>query len=312
MRRPASSALLFVTIGLVLYAGAFAAAEALLRRTGEGNPLFKIATADGETFDWVILGASHAMPLDFDGFNATMERETGRRILNLAAPGAGPLYNRFVLEAFLREHRARNVLYVVDSFAFHSRTWNEERFADAKLLRGTPLRAATARLLWVNVQREGVDARALLDYLTGFSKINNRERFERDVWEGAAQFDRVHRPSVSAIEKRIAYLYPDGTSPQARDRYLGALSSLLALARREGAGAVVIAMPVPPAFRRALPEEAAFEQALKEKLGALQVPYHDFSGGIADPRAYFDSDHLNRTGLTEFFSRDLRPLLCRP
>jgi len=247
--------------------------------------------------------------LDFDGFESSMERATGLEILNLAAPGAGPLYNRFVLDAFLREHRARNVLYVVDSFAFYSRAWNEERFADAKLLRGTPLRAATARHLWAYVRHEGVDARALLDYLSGFSKINNRERFEPDVWEGEAQFDRVYRPSVTAVKKRIAYLFPDGTSPSPRDRYLGVLSSLVERARRDGAGVVVIEMPVPPAFERELPDEAAFDQALRDVLGALQVPFHDFSGAMSDPRSYFDSDHLNRTGLTQFFSRDLRPVL---
>jgi len=36
-----------------------------------------------------------------------------------------------------------------------------------------------------------VDARAVLDYVSGFSKINNRERFQRDVWEGDAQFERA-------------------------------------------------------------------------------------------------------------------------
>jgi hypothetical protein len=99
----------------------------MTRETIGGAP-----TAQYRTVDWVILGASHAMPLDFADFNAQMERETRLRILNLAAPDAGPLYNRFVLEDFLRAHRARNLLYVVDSFAFYSRTWNEDRFADAK------------------------------------------------------------------------------------------------------------------------------------------------------------------------------------
>jgi hypothetical protein len=33
-------------------------------RNGHSNPLFKIATAEVKAFDWVILGASHAMPLE--------------------------------------------------------------------------------------------------------------------------------------------------------------------------------------------------------------------------------------------------------
>jgi hypothetical protein len=249
------------------------------------------------------------MPLDFDDFNARMERDLGLRILNLAAPGAGPLYNRFVLEGFLREHRGRNVLYVVDSFAFYSRTWNEDRFADAKLLRRTPFEAATARHLWPYARHEGVDPRAVLDYLSGFSKIGNPERFQRDVWEGEAQFDQVLRPSTSAVKKRIGYLYPEQTSPRALGRYLAVLASLVELAQREGMRVVVVKTPVPPTFRSQLPDEAAFDEALARLLAAHQVPLHDFSGRMSEARFYFDTDHLNRAGLTEFLARDLRAVL---
>ena len=309
MQRLVKSALLFVAIGLVLYAGVYYAAERLMLHTGRSNPFFKIATAQETTLDWVILGASHAMPLDFADFNAQMQRETGLRILNLAAPGTGPLYNRFVLEHFLRAHRTKNVLYVVDSFAFYSRSWNEERFADPKLLRRTPLEPAIAARLWVYARDAGVDPRAVLDYVTGFSKINNRERFERDVWEGEAQFERVYRPSVSAVKKRIAYLYPDKTEATALSRYLEAFSALIATARRAGASVVVIKMPTPPQYRSQLPDEAAFDQALSRLLATAEVRFHDFSQAIDEPRFYFDTDHLNHVGLTEFFSRYLKPVM---
>jgi hypothetical protein len=238
-----------------------------------------------------------------------MERETRLRILNLAAPGTGPLYNRFVLEHFLRAHRTKNVLYVVDAFAFYSRSWNEERFADAKLLRRTPLESAIAERLWGYARDEGVDPRAVLDYVSGFSKINNRERFERDVWEGEAQFDRVYRPSASAVKKRIGYLYPDKTSPAVLGRYLEEFSALIALARQEGAGVVVVKMPLPPEYRSQLPDEAAFDQAISRLLAARGVSFYDLSQTLSDSRFYFDTDHLNRTGVTEFFARDLKPIL---
>jgi hypothetical protein len=309
MRRLGKSALLFVGIGLLLYSGVYFASERLLYRTGHSNPLFKIATAPDAAFDWVILGASHAMPLDFGDFNARMEHDLGLRILNLASPGTGPLYNRFVLEAFLRQHRGRNLLYVLDSFAFYSRTWNEERFADPKLLRRTPFELATARRLWGYTLREGVDVRAVLDYVTGFSKINNQERFQRDAWEGEAQFDRVQRPSATAVKKRIGYLYPEQTSPRTLARYLAELSSLVELAQREGMRVVAIKMPVPPSFRSQLPEEGAFDEAVAGVLATHRVPLRDFSAARDEPRHYFDSDHLNRAGLTQFLGRDLQAIL---
>lgn len=316
MRALLKPALLFIAIGLAIYAALFFAAERLMLRTGHSNAFFKIASARADTFDWVILGASHAMPLDFADFNARMERDTGLRILNLAGPGTGPLYNRFVLEHLLSRRQARNVLYVADGFAFYSRTWNEERFADAKLLRRTPFEPAIAARLWDYVRREGVDARAWLDYASGFSKINNRERFERDLWEGEAQFERVYRPSAAAVKKRTAYLYPEPVAEATLARYLEELAAIAALARAAGVRLVVVKMPVPAQFRAQLPGEAAFDAALSRMLAAQQACFADFSAALDEPRLYFDTDHLNRNGLTEFVKRSLAPMLvsrdCAP
>ena len=312
MKQFGKSALLFVAIGLLLYAGVFVATERVLMRNGHSNSFFKIATAETPDYDWVILGASHAMPLDFSDFNALMQRETGLRIINLAAQGTGPLYNRFVFEQFLRTHRTRNLLYVVDSFAFTSRAWNEDRFTDAKLIRGTPFAPALAWRLGDYVRREGVDPRALLDYLSGFSKINNRDRFQRDAWEGEAQFDRVFRSSATAVGQRIAYLYPDGPAPDVRARYLQEFADLIEIARRNGIQVAAVKLPVPALFRDRLPNEAAFDEALRRMLADHAVPLRDFSAALENPNFYFDTDHLNRAGVAELFQRLLKPLLMTP
>lgn len=312
MRRLGRSALAFLACGLLLYAALYGAAEQLMGSNGRSNPFFKIATMKQPTVDWVILGASHAMPLDFADFNAAMERETGLKILNLASPGTGPLYNRFVLEHFLREHRTRNVLYVVDSFAFYSRTWNEERFSDPKLLARTPWESGIAAVLWRYVRQEEVDPRAFLDYVSGFSKINNRNRFKVDSWEGEAQFERVWRPSASAVRKRIDYLYPDKTPEAPLDRYMGESSQLMEIARKGGARVTLLKLPIPAAFRSQLPDEARFDAALGKAAVRAGAPVHDFSAALAEPRFYFDSDHLNRAGLTLFFERHLKWLLTSP
>ncbi len=303
---------LFVAIGLLLYAGVYYAAERLLYRTGDANPIFKIATAGHRSYDWVILGASHAMPLDFADFNAHIERETGLRVLNLASPGTGPLYNRFVLEHFLSRHRTANVLYVIDSFSFYSRTWNEDRFADAKLLRRTPFEPRLARRLVDYAVNEGVDAVAVLDYVTGFSKINNRKRFQRDIWEGEKKFECTYRPSASATRKRIAYLYPQpAPHPDVFKRYLEEFAELTAFVRREGARMVAIKLPVPARYENQLPNKAAFDAAVSHLLAARGVPYRDFSPTMDEPRFYFDTDHLNRTGMSEFFDRYLKAILSQ-
>lgn len=301
----------FVGIGLVIYVLLLVGTEWLVRYNGRMNPIYKIDTAHGD-FDWVILGASHAMPLDFGGFHTEMERETGKRILNLAGPGTGPLYNRFVLEHFWRAHRTDNILYVVDAFAFRSAAWNEGRFSDSGLMGRTPFHPALAVQLAGHVVRDGVNPRALLDYVTGFSKLNNRERFRRDVWEGEASFERIFRPSVAAERKRVDYLYPPVADERTNlARYLGELAGLIERAQAKGAAVTIIKFPLPPRFKSLLPGEAEFDDELTALLRRYGIALQDYSGAIPDTALYADTDHLNRAGVTEFFRQHLRAILTR-
>ena len=309
MKNLVRSAFVFLAIGLAIYAGVYWMAERLVYATGRSNPLFKIETATRTDYDWVILNASHAMTLDFADFNASMERQTGLSILNLASTGSGPLYNRFVLEHFVHQHKAKHLLYVVDEFSFRSADWNEGRFADAKLLRRTPLNSAIARSLVHYSRDEGVTPLAVLDYLTGFSKINNRERFQRDQWEGEAQFDRVYRPSPPVLKKRIDYLYPPLVAPELVSRYLAEFADLIALAQQHGMTVVLIEMPVPAQFQTARPQDPTFAAAIARLVSDRALTYHDFSAALPDARYYFDTDHLNRPGVTAFFEQQLKSVL---
>jgi hypothetical protein len=312
MMRQGRAAIAFIGIGLLIYAGISLGAERLMYRNGHSNPFFKIATTEVKAFDWVILGASHAMPLDFADFNSLMQDQTDLKIINLASPGTGPLYNRFVLEAFLRGHGTRNVLYVADSFAFYSRTWNEDRFGDAKLLRATPFDPNTAWLLLQYSRREGVDPRAVADYVTGFSKLNNRDRFQKDVWEGETQFDRVYRQSAAAAKSRIAYLFPETAREAALARYMTEFAKLLELAEQRHIRVTVIKMPTPGQFRALQPSEPAFDEAMTAAARSRSIGFSDFSAELDEPRFYFDTDHLNRAGVTELFARRLKAILMAP
>ena len=72
---------------------------------------------------------------------------------------------------------------------------------------------------------------------------------------------------------------------------------------------IVIKMPVPSQFQNQLPDEAVFDGAVSQMLGREQVVFHDFARAMDEPRFYFDTDHLNRAGLTEFFHRHLKTIL---
>lgn len=305
--RPARVAA-FIGTGLLLYGLLYAAAEFLVRRTGDGNPVYRIITTERRHHDWIILGASHAMPLDFHDFGTRIEEETGLEVLNLASPGTGPLYQRFIAERYFTDHSADGVLVVADSFGFYSPEWNEERFGHRDLLSRTPLDAAALRL-YLDYLSLGVDPRAVLDYATGFSKINNHERFEPDKWKGEERFTRSARPSDLADRERIEYLYPESAEPAAVDRYMDHLMALARTARNAGARVVVIKPPLPERFRALLPAEEDFDAALREALDKQGIAFHDFSDALPEPRYYFDSDHLNEEGARLFLENQLGDLL---
>lgn len=299
----------FVALGLLLYALLYAGAERLTRQMAYLNPVHRILAADPDGQDWIILGASHAMPLGFQDFGAQITETTGLRFLNLAVQGTGPLYHRFIADRFFASHRAHGVIVVVDSFGFYAAKWNEDRFADTDLLARTPFDPLTLRLL-ARYLRHGVDPRAVLDYAVGFSKINNRDRLSPDRWEAEDQFDRAPRPSSHADSERIAYLFPQPYDAAVLARYLDHLTGLIRLAQANGAQVVVIKPPVPARFAALLPHEDAFDAVLGAHLAGTGVTFHDFTAALPEPEFYFDADHLNRRGATRFLQEHLAPLVA--
>lgn len=302
--------LAFLGIGMMLYAALLVGSEALVHARGHANPFFKIATADRQDYDWLILGASHAMPLDFADSEARIEAATGKSVINLAVQGAGPRYNRLVLEQFLDRHTARGLIYAVDSFAFRAPMWNEGRIADAGLLARTPFDPTLAARLWIAAVRDGVSPAAALDFSLGFSKINNRERFERDAWDGESQFERRYRRSGQAEDDRIAYLYPQGSEdPAVLARYLDAFDRLIAAALAAGMEVRVVKMPVPASFHAKLPGEADFDSALAAMLARRGLEIADHSLLLDGAEYYFDSDHLGRRGVEAYIGQRLAALM---
>ena len=287
----------FVGIFFLLYVVCAVVAEFRVGRGAQQSAFQTLLAARGQQVDWIVLGASHALPLAYGDVHQRVEAATGETMLVLAELGAGPVYARFVAQQALQDVRPRRVLYVLDTFAFQAREWNAGRVEDRTLLRTTPLRASTAVRMAGMVVEQGVDPRAMADYLTAFSKLNPPRRFETDGWEGAAAFDRVARPSRDAVASRIDYLYPEGTRMQAAGPALYAFERLIDEMQEADAEVVALRLPLPEHFRTALPDSDALFAALEDIMTARGVRYHDLSEALNDPTLYFDTDHLNRSGV---------------
>ena len=293
----------FVLVGLVLYGGLYAASERLIYQYAQHNRFYMVKTAPYAHYDHVILGASHAAVFAFEDMNARLEEMTRSRILNLSVVGGGVTVNRLLLEYFLAAHQTTSVVYVVDSFAFYSRRWNEDRLQDAGLFYRAPFDPALARLLLQSPAARSV----ALDYLVGFSKINNPDRFKPDIRaEESTRFNRTYRPVKQIDEQRIDYLYPKQIDEQVSWEYLAEFEKLIRYVKSRNLRFMVIKPPIPERVYRMIPNESQFDATLKEVLDRHGVEFHDFSSVSNDEKFFYDTDHLNRTGVLYFFENYLK------
>jgi hypothetical protein len=288
---------IFVAIGAVLYAGLVALAETQVHETGERNPFFQIATLTPEQADVVILGASHAMPLGFEGVDATLEAASGRTVTTLAIEGGGVAPNAVMLDAVLRKAQPRTVVYALDSFVFLSPQWNEERLADADLY----ARAPYDRDILAALGAEPAARQALPAYLSGFDKANRL--FSPGIDRSDAEltrFDRTYRPNDRIDDQRVAYLFPDAPAGLV-ERYVARLEAMAVAAREAGSEFVLLLMPAPERYTSRLPEaHEAVMAAVAEVAARHGLPVVDHTALLQDDANYYDTDHLNRTGATAY------------
>jgi hypothetical protein len=296
---------LFLLIGLALYAALYLWAESVVRAEGERNRFFMIANTPPTQFDTVILGASHAMPLGYGDFNQKLEAASAGKVMSLSMEGAGVVPNRLVLDYFFSRHETKQVVFFADSFGFYSRQWNEDRLDDSVLARAPfdpALVETLARYPWAQ--------RLILPYVSGFTKINNQKRFESDRSEAElTKFEKTYRPIPQIDKQRTAYLYPAGADKAALQRYLGELDALSDLAAEHGARLVLVKPPTPPRFRDVLPEEPAFDAAIERFAAERNLIFRDFSTLLPDDANYFDTDHMNPTGVQGFIDGGFAALL---
>jgi hypothetical protein len=305
-RRFVRTAVLFTLIGLLLYGLVYAVSERLVYQHARTNKFFLVKTAPAVEYDYIILGASHAAALGYQDMTERLEAMTGKKILNLALVGGGVRVSRLIYDYFLAKHQTRGLIYVIDSFAFYSRTWNEERLQDTRLFVRAPFDPALAGLLL----KDPVTRSMGFDYLTGFSKINNKDRFAEDVTpEERTRFNRAYRPVKQIDDQRLEYLYPKQIDPATFNRYFGEFETLLRDALARGIHVEVVKPPIPERVSARLPAEAQFDARLQETLGRLGIQLHDFTHVGNDDKLFYDTDHLNKDGVLRFFEHALAPLL---
>jgi hypothetical protein len=296
----------FVVVGLILYAGVYFHAESLVMEYGQHSRWFMTATAPKRDYDIVILGASHAMPFAYDDMNEALEEATDTSIINLSIEGGGVVPARFNLDYFLADHTTKNVVYVLDSFVFYSRQWNEDRINDPKLTKRAPFDLDLAKTMW-----KYPAARDLLPgYVSGFYKINNADRYAPDVAENEGKaFDKVYKANAMIDRQRLKYLFPAEIDQNLVNGYMAQFKELAEMLKQRGIKLTVIRTPLPTRVSSKMKGEAEFNARIQAILTPLGFEMHDFSNVDNEEGLYYDTDHLNRAGVANFMDNHLVDVL---
>ncbi|RKX79805.1 MAG: hypothetical protein DRP87_01600 [Spirochaetes bacterium] len=302
--------LLFTVIGLILYAGVYWWSETLVYKYGEENRFFKVKDADFIEYDYVILGSSHAMPFTFKDMKEQIQQKTDTKIINLSMPGAGVVLNRLIIEYFLTRHKTKNILYVLDSFIFYSRMWNEgERIEDVDLYRRAPFDPVLARLLLSYSVKRGVNIKVALNYISGFVKINNHDRFKPDIPEDEESFEKNYEPTERVDKERIDYLYPEEVNKDLFNKYIQEFIQMIEYLQSEKIEVMVIKTPLRKEFYELIPNEERFNNEIKEVLDKYDVAFYDFTLVCNKEEYFYNPDHLNREGMLCFLENHLKEVL---
>ena len=298
--------LFVLAVGVLIYAAIYVLAEIIAHDTSARNRLFMINTAPRTSYDYVIVGASHAMPFGFGDMNDRLETMTGTSIINLSIEGGGPVPVRFLTDYFLARHTAKNVLYMIDSFAFYSKQWNEVRIDDPELLARAPFDQDLLYTLLKYPSTRGL----VPGYLTGFYKINNKERFDSDLSDAErSRFTRTYRTNARVDERRMAFLYPESKSAETTDEYIAELDRLAGTLAKRGVRLVAIKTPLPRRVLEKLSGEEEFNDKVRSILGRHGFELHDFTTVANDDAFFYDTDHLNKDGVINFMDTYLGEFL---
>jgi len=123
-----------------------------------------------------------------------------------------------------------------------------------------------------------------------------------------AIYEGLFQPQwVKQIDKqRIDYLFPNEVDEQASQRrYMAEFEDLIQFMKSQNIRVIVIKPPIPQRVYRMMPNQEHFDTTLKEMSERRGIEFYDFSQVNNDEKFFFNTDHLNRTGVLNFFQNYL-------
>ena len=111
-------------------------------------------------------------------------------------------------------------------------------------------------------------------------------------------------------EQRIEYLFPNEADREAlQHTYLSQFEDLMQFLKARNIRVLIIKPPIPMRVYRMLPDQEQFDKTIKEISDRRGAEFYDFSLVGNDEKFFFNTDHLNRAGVLNFFDNYLKDKL---
>ncbi len=300
MMRLAWKAALLLALNAGIGLAVVAIHDARLHYTRWETDSLLLTMPDHAAFDAVFLGSSHTYLFSrLKQHHEITERELGMHVWNLALPSGGGLRPaRFFLDYFWEQgNTAKQVVYFLEPFVFFSSGANDAH----KFIYTEPLRASFLKKLVL----ERYPLRSILTYI--------RSKFTR-AWffQAAEPMDAqtyTFSPDTITPERiafRIQTLYGDGLRNDYFHRYAREFVRIAEQCRQRNVPLTVI---FPPTLLGPEPGAPRLMPWLNQQQREFGFAVHDFTTAMPDYRYYYNLDHLNTDGVTEFMRRFVRPAL---
>jgi len=255
---------------------------------------------ENQKFDLLIMGTSRARGLSRGKSHAFLERVLRKRVINIARGGGGGIVpESLYFEWFVtRGNSADVIIYAIDPFVFFSDLWNRKRFfaTDEPLDFGF-LCLMVKKHISTTVVWNYILSKFTVDWL-----LDRPQNFEKKQ-------KKLNRNDPEAVHKRIQSLYLEGVKEVTFRRYSKAFETLVQQMSRHANRVVLLFIPTLLGHEPGQDKVAELCRKLTEKY--RNVEFYDMASAMQFPLFFYNHDHMNNQGVSQFVLKYLKPILSQ-
>lgn len=246
--------------------------------------------------DILIMGSSHGRMLTRGICDSITKSYLGKNIVNISKSASGivPEYE-FLKYFYSKNNSCKTILYVIDPFIFYTKKWNEDLY----FLTDEPFRFDFfGQILFSKLNNDVKYNYIKSKFLTQWKTFHGSQL--PDVTKSLEEIDNV------AISKRKSALYIS-TDDSQYILYKQKLIQLINFSQKQNCKLYFILTPTLLGDMKGKHDLLNLIAGLKSK--GLITDYANYSDLIENPELYYDTDHLNATGIDYFAKNYLKDFL---